>query len=363
MEFDFENIKKLLSIQSKEELNELRNLSYNKLTEFVGECVYLRGLIEFSNYCSNDCYYCGIRKGNTTLERYYLTREEILDCAKIALELGYGSIVLQSGENNSEKNINFISEVISEIKEISKSELLPNGLGITLSIGELSYQNYEKLYKAGAHRYLLRIETSNPTLFKKIHPVKQTFERRLECLNYLREIGYQVGTGVMIGIPEQTIDDLTNDILFFKEQDVDMIGMGPFIPHKDTIYCDYYIKKPTALQKNYLLSLKMIAAARLVMKDINIASTTALETIHPSGWEEGLKYGANVIMPNITPFKYRKKYQLYDNKPCSDISPSEQNSLIKSRIEAIGRKICYNEWGDSKHYWQRKEKNILINKD
>ncbi len=345
----------LLSISEKSDLDLLKSEAYKAMKQYVGEKVYLRGLIEFSNYCVNDCFYCGIRKSNRDLPRFILSKKEILDSAIWCAEKGYGSVVLQSGERHDDAFVSFVEECVHDIKQATISDTLPNGLGITLCVGELSYEQYKKLYDAGAHRYLLRIETTNRELFKKFHPESQSFERRLKCLSNLKEIGYYVGTGVMIGLPEQTIEDLANDLMFFKELDIDMIGMGPYLIHLSTPmkeHKNYFFDN----QKNiYKLALKMIAVARLYLKDVNIASTTALQAMFPWGREEGLLFGANIIMPNLTPMDARKNYELYNGKPCLDEFQGDCFKCITSRIESTGRNVALNEWGDSLHYIARKK--------
>jgi biotin synthase len=313
--------------------------------QHVGPKVYFRGIIEFSNCCVKDCYYCGIRKSNTNLHRFSMNADEILACAKAAHEMDYGSIVLQSGERQDEDYACFIEEVLERIKSETGGKL-----GITLSLGEQTAETYERWFKAGAHRYLLRIETSDPGLYKKLHPKDHLFETRRECLKTLRRIGYQVGTGVMIGLPFQTHEHLADDILFFKNEDIDMIGMGPYIPHGDTpLYRESHDPG-----ENLRLGLVMISLARLVMKDINIAATTALQTLDPGGREKGVLAGANIIMPNITPTDYRKFYQLYDNKPCLDENARQCKSCLEHRIRAAGAEVGYGEWGDSPHHLRKK---------
>lgn len=347
----------LLSISDKSDLDQLKASAYEIMKKYVGEKVYLRGLIEFSNYCVNDCFYCGIRKSNRKVPRFILSKKEIIESAIWCAQKGYGSVVLQSGERNDEAFVNFVEECVREIKKATTSDLLPNGLGVTLCVGELSYEQYKRLYDAGAHRYLLRIETTNKELFKKYHPQNQSFEKRLDCLYMLKDIGYYVGTGVMIGLPDQTLEDLANDLIFFKELDADMIGMGPYLLHLNTPmneYKDYFFQN----QKNiYKLALKMIAVARLYLKDVNIASTTALQAMYPWGREEGLLFGANVIMPNITPIDARKNYELYNGKPCLDEFQGDCFKCITSRIESTGRQVALNEWGDPLHYLARKKTN------
>lgn len=349
-QIDKDDICFLLNLKDSESIEKVRSKAYNVMLENVGEKVYLRGLIEFSNNCINDCFYCGIRKSNQNIKRYTLSKEEILESALWAAENGYGSIVLQSGERNDEKFINQLVDIIKEIKDKTISDTLPKGLGITLCIGEQSYNTYRRLYEAGAHRYLLRIETSNPELYRKLHPLTQSYEKRVESLHLIKEAGFQLGTGVMIGIPEQTIEDLANDLEFFKEIDADMIGMGPFIVHSDTIYKEMTEEYNAKKREIYQLSLLMIACARIYLKDVNIASTTALQALYPVGREMGLLFGANVIMPLLTPTYVRSQYQLYNGKPCIDEFSTDCYDCIINRIKSINRPIAYNEWGDSPHY-------------
>lgn len=315
----------------------------------VGPKVYFRGLIEFSNHCVKDCYYCGIRKSNPNVVRFAMDEKEILACAKAAQEMDYGSVVLQSGERQDEAYVRFIEDILCKIKASTSGKL-----GITLSLGEQTVETYERWFKAGAHRYLLRIETGNPTLYKRLHPEDHSFQTRRECLRTLRKVGYQVGTGVMIGLPFQTYEDLIEDIRFFEREDIDMVGMGPYVPHQDTPLV------PTGHdpEENFRLGLVMIALTRLVLKDVNIAAATALQTLDPSGREKGVQAGANIIMPNITPTDYRKLYQLYDNKPCLDENAHQCKSCLERRILAAGAEIGYGEWGDSKHFL-RKRRSIV----
>ena len=308
-----------------------------------GNKVYLRGLIEFSNYCSRDCYYCGIRRSNLKVNRYHLSKTEILDLAKIAYADGYQSISLQSGEITTDKEVNFIADIIKEIKDLSPPEA--KSLGITLSTGELSYPQYKRLWEAGAHRYLLRIESSNKKLFQAIHPPEQSFEKRLECLHFLKELGFQVGTGVMVGLPGQTYADLVQDLQFFASFGVDMVGLGPYIPHKDT---PMGIKaEPLLISDPYTTTLKMLALTRIIMPDINMVASTALQTINKAGLEAGIKAGANIIMPILTPSLVRGEYTLYNGKL---YTPLEE---LTKRIEAINYKVGLWEWGDSPYYFIR----------
>jgi biotin synthase len=321
----------------------------------VGNKVYFRGLIEFSNICSKDCLYCGIRKSNNNVIRYNSTDKEILDACQFAWENRFASVVLQSGEISSPAFIKRVNNLLKKIKQLSN-----NKLGITLSCGEQSRETYLRWFESGAHRFLLRIETSNPNLYYKIHPnnKKHSFEKRLESLQFLKETGYQVGTGVMIGLPFQTYEDLANDLLFLKKIDIDMCGMGPYIEHEDTpLYEHRDLLMPK--QERFDLALNMIAVLRLLMPDINIAAATALQAIDPAGREKALAVGANIIMPNLTPVNYRKEYQLYEDKPCLDEDKELCRNCLEARIELSGSEIGYDEWGDSKHFSLRIKNSIL----
>jgi len=324
--------------------------------KFIGKRVWFRGLIEFSNVCGKDCLYCGIRKGNKNLERYNLKDDEILTAAHFAYVNRYGSIALQSGETESRKITGRIENLLKRIKALSNGQL-----GVTLSVGEQEPEVYKRWYEAGAHRYLLRVESTNQTLYSKIHPdnSNHSFSRRLKCLKSLQEMGYQTGTGVMIGLPFQTLDDLAGDLLFMKEFDIDMCGMGPYIEHADTPLIKHSgILMP--LKERFDLTLKMIAIIRIMMKDINIVAATALQAIDPVGREKAIKIGANIIMPNITPGKYRNSYKLYDNKPCTDDSAEDCQSCLEARVSLADAEVIYGEWGDSKHYSERRSDYLKI---
>lgn len=314
--------------------------------QYVGKRVYFRGLIEFSNICQKDCLYCGIRKGNKNVNRFSVSDEEILDSVKFALENHYASVVLQSGELNSTAFTDRVENLLLKIRDLSNGEIR-----VTLSLGEQSEDTYTRWFNAGAHRYLLRIESSNPDLYRKIHPGNpiHDFNTRMKCLQILKQIGYQTGTGVMIGLPFQTTSDLAGDLLFFKQFDIDMVGMGPYIEHSDTPLFAYR-EQLLPLKDRFDLSLKMIAVLRLMMKDINIAATTALQTIDKAGREKALKIGANVMMPNITPGEYRNDYLLYQNKPCTDENAEDCKNCLEARIHIAGDEIAWDDWGDSRHY-------------
>jgi biotin synthase len=319
--------------------------AYEIKLKYVGNTVYFRGIIEISNICTKNCLYCGIRKDNKNFSRYTMSKDEILKMAQWAYENKYGSVVLQSGERQDRDFTNFVTDIIREIKNLSD-----NNLGITLSLGEQTEDVYRQWFQTGAHRYLLRIETSNPVLYKQLHPENHDFEARIKCLENLREAGYQVGTGVMIGLPGQTSEDLVSDILFYEKMNIDMIGMGPYVLHKDTPLSGTADDSEEAKLERFNKSLVMIALTRWYLQDVNIASTTALQTLDPIGREKGLLAGANIIMPIMTPLEYREKYVLYDGKPCLKDTADECRNCLKMRIEGIGESIGYNNWGDSPHF-------------
>ncbi|WP_167615461.1 [FeFe] hydrogenase H-cluster radical SAM maturase HydE [Maribellus sediminis] len=340
----------IVLIRSKgEERIQLLKRSQEVKNREVGNKVYFRGLIEFSNICSKDCLYCGIRKGNEKVLRYHAKDEEILDACRFAWKNGFASVVLQSGELSSPAFVDRVDTLLKKIKQLSNNEL-----GITLSCGEQTLETYKRWFESGAHRYLLRIESSNRELYYKIHPKNDdhSFEKRIEALGFLKEAGYQVGTGVMIGLPFQTYEDLANDLLFMKKLDIDMCGMGPYLEHEDTPLYQYR-NMLMSKQERFNLALNMVAVLRLLMPDINIAAATALQAIDPAGREKALAVGANVIMPNLTPCEYREEYQLYENKPCLDEDAELCRNCLEARIELAGAEIGYNEWGDSRHFIKR----------
>ena len=289
-----------------------------------GNKVYMRGLIEFTNYCVKNCEYCGIRASNKEADRYRLSLEEILECADIGDRLGYKTYVLQGGEDPYFTDERMI-EIITKIKERH-----PNN-AITLSLGERSYESYEKMFKAGADRYLLRHETATKELYEKFHP-GGSFENRRECLWNLKKIGYQIGAGFMVGLPGQTNKDLVNDLRFVKELDVQMCGIGPFIPHKDTSLANEIggtVEKTTT----------MMALIRLLLPNVLLPATTALGSIDTQGREKGLKAGGNVVMPNLSPTSVREKYSLYDGKICTGDEAAECRLCIERRINNSGFEV------------------------
>ncbi|MBQ8923376.1 MAG: [Lachnospiraceae bacterium] len=293
--------------------------------ENYGDKVYIRGLIEFTNYCKNDCYYCGIRRSNKNSDRYRLSKEDILSCCENGYSLGYRTFVLQGGEDNYYTD-DIICDIVSEIH--SK---YPD-CAITLSIGEKSYESYKRYFEAGAMRYLLRHETADDEHYAKLHPEEMSIENRKRCLFDLKKIGYQVGAGMMIGSPYQTTENLISDLRFLQKLEPDMIGMGPYIIHKDTPFAEY---KDGSLE----LSLRLLAIVRLMFPYALIPATTALGTISPNGRELGLKHGANVVMPNLSPVGTRKKYDLYDNKICTGEEAAECRGCLERRVTFTGYNI------------------------
>lgn len=341
---DKKDILHYLKTTSKKKIENLFSEA-NLLTEkYRQNKIHFRGLIEFSNICELNCFYCGLRK-DLEIDRYTMTKEEILNAANFCYNAGYGSIVIQSGQVNTQKRLDFLVDVIQSIKK-------EYNLGITLSLGEMPKKSLQKLFDAGGHRYLLRIETSNENLYKKLHPKDHSFQNRIKTLKNLKSIGYQVGTGVMIGLPFQTFDDLANDILFFKEFDIDMIGMGPYVAHPKTPLFD----QTPILKDAFTLSLKMVAISRLFLKDINIAATTALQVFDKMGREKALVAGANILMPIVTPTNLRKNYLIYPDKPCIEDTKEQCFNCLKNRLKSINKEIGYKKYGDSIHFY-KKQKN------
>ena len=332
----------LLASEGKEEQQLLDRALQCKL-QYLDNHVHLRGLIEYSNVCHKNCLYCGLRAQNTKATRYTITDAEVLDCARQAMDLGFGSVAIQSGERDDKVFTDSITRLVRGIKELSDGTL-----GITLSCGEQTESVYRQWFEAGAHRYLLRIESSNEELYYKIHPHddRHDFRHRIECISTLQKLGYQTGTGVMVGLPFQTLDILADDLLFFEKMDVAMVGMGPFIPHPDTPLWQYRDQIPSA-DERLRLTFKMIAILRLMMPEINMVSATANQTISPKGRESGILAGANVIMPNLTPSGFRENYLIYPDKACVKDTAGQCKTCLDVRLAAIGHKILYNAWGDS----------------
>jgi len=291
----------------------------------VGDEVHLRGLIEFSNICKRTCKYCGLRSPNHAVERYRIEKDEILNYAQNAVKLGYKTIVLQSGEDDF-FTTDKMCEIISGIKKLD--------VALTLSIGEKTYEEYKAFRDAGADRYLLRIETTDPNLYAKLHP-NMDFENRKRCLQDIKSLGYEVGTGSLVGLPDQTINSIADDILFFKELNADMVGVGPFIPHHET-------PLKNAAVGSFDLALRVMAITRILMPTINIPATTAMETLNPRGRLIALESGANVVMPNVTATEYRAKYEIYPGKICLNDRPEHCRGCIEGKIRSIGRTISTN---------------------
>lgn len=353
MKYNFtkENIIELLEEKDPNRVQQLYDDAFRTKIDNVGNKVYLRGLVEITNICRKNCLYCGIRRDNPSNDRYEIDIEDVIPAARFAYEQGYGSMVIQGGERHDKKFRDKITSILKEVRKISSE----SPLGITLSLGEQPFDVYQEWFEAGAHRYLLRIESSTQELFEKIHPVDEShsFQTRLTALEDLRRAGYQVGTGVMIGLPFQTLEHLADDLLFFKSFDIDMCGMGPYLEHSQTPlyqYKDLLIPKEERLQ----LSLKMVAILRLMMPKINIAATTAMQSIDPAGREKAILAGANVIMPNLTLTEVRGDYSIYENKPGVGEDASITSSSLERMLQNAGIPIGYNEWGDSLHFKDRK---------
>lgn len=290
--------------------------------KFVGDEVHLRGLIEFSNICRNNCLYCGLQRDNKKLARYHMSEEELLQTAKQAIDMGFKTLVLQSGED-----MYYSQERMCRIIESIKK----HNVALTLSIGERSYADYKAFREAGADRYLMRIETTDKDLYHLLDP-DMSWQHRHECLLMIKELGYELGSGIMVGLPNQSIESIAEDLLYLKKIGVDMAGIGPFIPHPQTPLKD-------ADGNNLHLSLRTMAVMRLLLEDINIPATTAMESLHPQGRIMALKGGANVVMPNVTEGEYRRLYVLYPGKACVDDTPLHCRTCIGAKIAAIGRQV------------------------
>lgn len=317
------NKDEILQLLSCDDINDYLFKAADKVREkSLGNTVHLRGLIEFTNICKRNCLYCGLRRDNKNIKRYRLSKEEIIDFAKKAVSYGYKTIVLQGGEDDfftKEKMV----EIVKEIKNLN--------VALTLSLGEKTYEEYKAFKEAGADRYLLRIETTNKKLYEEMDPM-MSYDERLKCLENLGDLDYEVGTGVLVGLPNQTLESLANDILFFKKLNADMIGIGPFIPNEDTPLKD-------SQGGNLNLALKVMAITRLLLPDINIPATTAMESLHKNGRILALQSGANVVMPNVTEGEYRKLYALYPGKICTGDTPSHCRGCITGKINSINRVI------------------------
>lgn len=323
----------MLLIDDTENCETLFEYAQKRRQEYYGIDVYIRGLIEFTNYCKNNCYYCGIRSGNKNVRRYHLSKEDIVSCADNGYSLGFRTFVLQGGEDMSYSDDDICS-IVSEIKALHPD------CAVTLSIGERSRASYQAYFDAGADRYLLRHETADSDHYSKLHPSEMSLENRKRCLWDLKEIGYQVGSGFMVGSPFQTNENLISDLRFLQELKPDMIGIGPFLPHHDT---PFGRREKGSMDK----CLNLIAILRLMFPYALIPSTTALGTIHPNGREMGLKAGANVLMPNLSPSKTRKLYELYNDKICTGEEAAECRNCLENRVRSAGFNIV-SDRGDVK---------------
>ena len=326
-----EEYKALLLCQDADTLKYLQEQAREVSLEQFGNRVFIRGLIEITNHCRNNCYYCGIRKGNQSVLRYELTREDILECCREGYTLGFRTFVLQGGETSSVKD-GFILETVTAIRRE-----FPD-CAITLSLGEKSRETYEHFFRAGANRYLLRHETHNEKHYHHLHPDKMSIRQRLQCLAWLKEIGYQTGTGIMVGSPGQNTDHLVEDLLFIEQFHPEMIGIGPFIPHHDTPFA-------ACLPGSMEMTLKLLSIFRLMHPKVLLPSTTALATLAPDGRERGILAGANVVMPNLSPPEQRNKYSLYDNKASLGAEAAEGLQQLEEKLTVIGYRIS-KERGD-----------------
>ncbi|MBQ9988858.1 MAG: [Clostridia bacterium] len=322
----------LLKNRTPELEHRLQQAAQQTAIRHYGRNVFIRGLIEFTSYCKNDCYYCGLRRSNACAERYRLTEEEILSCCESGYEYGFRTFVLQGGEDAF-----FTDERLCSIVRRIRERF--SDCAITLSVGERSEESYRALFRAGANRYLLRHETATDRHYKVLHPAEMTLENRLNCLDALRSIGYQVGCGIMVGSPGQTTADIVRDLRYMKQFRPHMVGIGPFIPHKDTPFKDK--AAGTAQDTVFLLSI-----VRLMLPEVLLPATTALGTILPNGRELGIQHGANVVMPNLSPQNVRKKYMLYDNKLSAGAEAAESLRLLEESLKTIGYEIAVSR-GDS----------------
>ncbi|WP_066501856.1 [FeFe] hydrogenase H-cluster radical SAM maturase HydE [Abyssisolibacter fermentans] len=324
-EFNKKELLEFINKIDEETKDYLFEQACKKRDEVYGRVVFFRGLIEFTNYCKSNCYYCGIRRSNNNADRYRLSLNELLKCCDYGYKAGFRTFVLQGGEDAYFTD-NKIKEIVSVIKDKYPE------CAITLSIGEKSYESYKMFFDAGADRFLLRHETAQAAHYKKLHPSEQTLENRKKCLYNLKEIGYQVGAGFMVGSPYQKLENMVEDLMFLKELSPHMVGLGPFIPHVDTPFKDM---KAGSVD----MTLIMLALVRLILPEVLLPATTALNSIHEKGRELGLKAGANVIMPNLSPKEVREKYTLYNNKNISGLEAAEYKEAITKEIAKIGLKL------------------------
>lgn len=324
----------LIDKYDSDDFDYAKNLAVELRKEAYGNKVFIRGLIEISNYCKNGCLYCGINRSNKNCSRYRLTKEEILACCDYGYELGFRTFVLQGGEDN-----HFTDETVCDIVKEIKSKF-PD-CAVTLSLGEKSFKSYKKLYDAGADRYLLRHETADSEHYSKLHPSDLSLENRLECLKNLKTIGFQTGCGIMVGSPYQTSEHIAKDLKFIEEFDPEMCGIGPFLPHKDTIFASFE-------KGSFELTLFLLSLIRIMKPNILLPSTTALGTIREGGREMGILHGANVIMPNLSPESAKDKYMLYDNKLRTGLESANALEMLKEKMASIGYEIVTDR-GDYKN--------------
>ena len=351
-EFDQKTLLEYLQAEGEKQQG-LFDLSRKIKEETFGKKVWFRGIIEFSNVCDNDCLYCGIRKGNGKQERFKMNEEEILDCLNFIQQANYGSVVFQTGELNNEVFKNYLLKIIS-----MTHEKFPE-MGITVSCGEFDFDYYKKLKEAGASRYLLRIEASDKNLYKKLHPEKMSWDHRYQCLLDLKKLGYQVGTGVMVGIPGQTLENLISDLKFFVDNEFAMYGIGPYVIHKDTpLGADEANQKwwQENKAKNFSLFLNFIALLRILLPTVNIAAATACDVFDPLGRIKVLEIAGNVIMPSVTPTDYRNKYLLYQDKPCIDEDARKCLGCISVKVRAVGLEPVFGELGTSPFFLDKNKR-------
>ncbi len=316
----------LIQIIETNELDNELHISADKIRrEIYGDKVFIRGLIEFSNYCKNNCYYCGIRRDNKKAVRYRLSKEQILNCCKEGYSLGFRTFVLQSGEDPY-YNDDLMIDIVSSIRHNHPD------CAITLSLGEKTKESYKAFFDVGANRYLLRHETASPEHYRKLHPESMSLENRKQCLFNLKEIGYQVGSGFMVGSPFQTTENLIEDLRFLQKLKPDMIGIGPYITHEETPFSN---QKSGSVE----LTLRLLSILRLMFPYVLLPATTALGTLHKQGRELGLKAGANVLMPNLSPVNVRKFYDIYDNKICTGEEAAQCKGCLEKRVSAAGYRI------------------------
>ena len=328
-----EEFVEIIKQQDNSEIRELLKEEAVKLRkQYYGTKVFTRGLIEFTNHCKNDCYYCGIRRSNSNAKRYRLSEEDILSCCENGYELGFRTFVLQGGED-----VWYTDEKLVEI--IRKIKAAYPDCALTLSIGEKSYESYKRYREAGADRYLLRHETADEEHYQSLHPAEMSLDNRKRCLYDLKKLGYQVGAGFMVGSPGQTMETLAEDLLFLQDLQPEMVGIGPFIPHHDTCFAE----KPAGSVDETLFLLSVI---RILLPSVLLPATTALGTMDSRGREKGLQVGANVVMPNLSPVKTRKQYDLYDNKICTGEEAAECRGCLARRVESVGYQLV-NERGDA----------------